>query len=68
MGQQSVVAHRDTQAGDDVEHGKHRPIQPRISVDQSVAWDDDHRSCDDRPEEEISPELMVDAMNNVDWN
>ena len=68
MRQQPVVSDGDAQAGDDVQDGKHRPIQPGISIEESIPRDADHRACDDRPEEEVGPELMMHAVDDVRRN
>ena len=68
MRQKPMVSHGNTQAGDKVQDDKHRPIQPGISIEQAIAWDANHRACDYRPEQEVGPELMMNAVDNIHRN
>lgn len=65
MRQQAMVSHGNSQAGDQVEDGEHRPIQPGIAIQDSVPGHANHRACDNRPEEKVGPELMMHAVDDV---
>jgi len=61
MGHQSMVADRDTQAANDIEQPKQRPVQPSVVVEISIERDSDHGTHGNGAKKDDGPDPAATA-------